>query len=762
MRHVIRLNNPSKSIYELGRDFRGESPDGEQISFTNYYMQVGEKPFYGISGEFHFSRYAPEYWEDELIKMKAGGVNVVSTYIFWNHHEEAEGVFNFEGRRNLRRFVELCRRHNLYVIVRIGPFDHGEVRNGGFPDWLYGKPFEPRAINDGFLACVKKLYCQIHAQLDGLYYRQGGPIIAAQMDNEYMHSAAPWEYTTGISNEWISHGDEGDTYMLRLRDLARETGIDAPFYTCTGWGGAATPKELMPLWGGYAFRPWLFYSHTGSHPATEEYIYRDNHNNAVPATYNFEPFYEPESKPYLCCEMGGGMTCCYYYRFQLPYESVDAMANIKLGSGCNMLGYYMYHGGTNPTGETVQFLNEAQVPKLSYDYQAPLGEFGQVRRSYNRLRVLHYFTQACTDILCRAKTFLPENSQSIEPEDTRTLRWAVRATEQGQGFVFLNNYQDHAETVDKRDEELSIELPGRTVAMGPIDIAAGENCILPFNLEICGIPLDWALAQYITSILHGGEATAFFFIPDGMSGRYCFAEGVTVSSASDGVRAAGRVVDVPTAESSFAAAYGDLRVTVVTLTRAQSEEFYVVDTPLGEAAVLTKAAVLQEEEGIRLEHDANRLSVSVYPAGALAGRLTQPPEMLGLFALYTLEKPAYPSEVAIRQVGKSRYLIDMPDIPEEAKQTLLQITYHGDIGSAFIDGKMISDNFANGAPWEIGLREHAKRLKEHPLTLYISPLREGSTVNVESVMAGRKEEAGRLHAGLDAVSLKHVYEWSIS
>lgn len=81
----------------------------------------------------------------------------------------------------------------------------------------------------------------------------------------------------------------------------------------------------------------------------------------------------------------GGMNVYYPYRFQLPYESVAALSQVKSGSGCNFLGYYMYHGGTHPRGKTVPYMNECDVPKFSYDYQAPLGEFGQVRLSYHQL-----------------------------------------------------------------------------------------------------------------------------------------------------------------------------------------------------------------------------------------------------------------------------------------------------------------------------------------------------------------------------------------
>ena len=131
---------PEKKIYPLGENFRGRSASGEELAFTNYYMTRNGRPFFGVSGEFHFSRMSDARWEDELIKMKLCGLNIVSTYVLWNHHEEEEGVFDFSGRRDLRKFVSLCKKHGLYVILRVGPFAHGEVRNGGLPDWLTGSP----------------------------------------------------------------------------------------------------------------------------------------------------------------------------------------------------------------------------------------------------------------------------------------------------------------------------------------------------------------------------------------------------------------------------------------------------------------------------------------------------------------------------------------------------------------------------------------------------------------------------------------------
>ncbi len=126
---------PETGFFHLG----GVSKTGNSLSVNSRYVTKNSVPWLPVMGEFHFARYPEAYWEEEILKMKAGGVQVVSTYIFWIHHEEIEGQFDWSGQRNLRHFVELCGKHGMYVVARIGPWDHGEVRNGGFPDWLLAK-----------------------------------------------------------------------------------------------------------------------------------------------------------------------------------------------------------------------------------------------------------------------------------------------------------------------------------------------------------------------------------------------------------------------------------------------------------------------------------------------------------------------------------------------------------------------------------------------------------------------------------------------
>ena len=743
-------HNREKEIYALSNHFGGTSPNKDELSFTNYYMEINHKPFFGISGEFHFSRCSDIYWEDEILKMKMGGINVISTYIFWIHHEEQEGKFCFAGRRDLRKFILLCKKHGMYVIVRIGPFDHGEVRNGGFPDWLYGKPFEARMLNKGFLYYTKRLYDRLAKEMEGLYYKDQGPIIAAQIDNEYEHSSAPWEITTGVSNEWVFVGNEGDAYMLELKKMAQESGIIVPFYTCTAWGGAAAPsKEMMPLWGGYAYRPWIFYSHKGEHPATGEYIYRDHHNNEIPKTYNFEPGYPPESVPYACCEMGGGMTCSYHDRFLLPYESVDAMANIKMASGCNFLGYYMYKGGTNPKGEQGGFLNESQMPKLSYDYQAALGEFGQIRDSYKRLKLLHLFASSFESDLCTMQTALPGGAEQIAPEDTDTLRFAVRYNKNG-GFLFINNFQDHVETKVKTEECVTVITKGGEITFKSLSLATGENCILPFHMQIEGRILKYATVQPITKLCLDGAYYYFFFTPEGMEGKYVWENGEEIKIPGQPIH-------------SYRLEEDEKVIHLVTLSRKMAMDFYKANQNGNDMVLITDMAVLQDEYGIRFETGNCENRILAMPDGILENiEKTGKTVVQSKYPLFTEyryrveEKP--PVKLLAKQTGPTRYCIDLPgNLMESVKDAILKIDYTGDIGQAFINGEMISDNFCSGGIWEIGLKEFADSLKEHPLTIYITPIKKGVHVNVESAMAARMEQVDGITGMLHNVSIAWVY-----
>ncbi|EPS63795.1 beta-galactosidase, partial [Genlisea aurea] len=93
-----------------------------------------------ISGSIHYPRSTPDMWPDLIQKSKDGGLDVIETYIFWNLHEPLRGQYDFEGRKDLVKFVKLVHEAGLYVHLRIGPYVCAEWNYGGFPIWLHFIP----------------------------------------------------------------------------------------------------------------------------------------------------------------------------------------------------------------------------------------------------------------------------------------------------------------------------------------------------------------------------------------------------------------------------------------------------------------------------------------------------------------------------------------------------------------------------------------------------------------------------------------------
>ena len=150
----------------------------------DFYLN-GEK-FQIISGAIHYFRVVPEYWQDRLLKLKAMGCNTVETYIPWNFHEPRKGQFDFEGIKDIERFVRTAQEIGLYVILRPTPYICGEWEFGGLPSWLLKEDgMRLRCNYAPYLKHVMDYYDELMARLVPLQITNGGPVIMMQVENEY-------------------------------------------------------------------------------------------------------------------------------------------------------------------------------------------------------------------------------------------------------------------------------------------------------------------------------------------------------------------------------------------------------------------------------------------------------------------------------------------------------------------------------------------------------------------------------------------------
>jgi hypothetical protein len=726
----------------------GTRANGDRVGVNSYCLEFNGKPWLPAMGEFQYSRYAPELWEQELLKIKAGGIGIVATYVFWIHHEEEEGVFDWSGRRDLRRFVQLCAKHGLWIAVRIGPFCHGEVRNGGLPDWLYGRALRVRSNDPQYLAYVRRLYREIGRQLHGTMFQDGGPVVAIQYENEFMDSAAPWETTQNPAMMYTPKGSDGIGHVRMLKKLADEAGIVVPLKTCTGWGESpVAPAEFIPVFGGYAFYAWL--DDPKQQQPTDFFLFRDAHGRG-------SPNYETKDAPYACCELGGGMQVFYKNRPIVPPESVEAMHVAQLGSGANLMGYYVYHGGSNPIGKR-SFLNEHRCPRISYDFQAPLSEYGVRRPHYGLLRRQCLFLDAFGDRLAPMTVFLPDSNASIRPADTKKVRWSVRAKD-GAGFVFLHNYQDHVELRDHDNVFFDVKTGGEVLHLPPggagLSLKKGGAAILPFNFAMDDVLLKSASVQPITRIEHGGAAHYFFFAPDGFPAVYAFdASTFTALTLRKATRKDVGTQAIVTVQPgmdgllTFTTRSGGT-VQVSTLTDAQSRQFWQGKVAGRERVFLSEAGLLFNRGKLELyQRGSAQMDVAVCPA---IGRAKEPGRD-GVFQRHVAKATPRRVTVTVKQIDDGKFSVRIPrDAMRGLDELFLQIDYTGDTGSAYLDGELIADNFGNSTPWEIGIKRFSPRICETELILVITPQDNALRVTYTSMaamsVAVDKDKTAAVHA----------------
>jgi len=746
--YTLDLDVPVPPVRRGQLDLGGRSVTGHEVTVNNRYIELDGRPFVPVVGEFHFSRYPAAHWDEAIRQMQAGGINVIATYVFWNMHERQEGVFDWSGDRDLRRFLELCARHHVWAMVRMGPFCHGEIRNGGIPDWIYGRPVEIRSNDPGYLAYADRLYGEIARQMQGMLFKDGGPVIGVQLENEYQHSAAPWEITyPGAVREFTvadrdvdvtfiqitanekrnPYAGEGRDHMATLKRLARRHGIDVPLYTATGWGNAAIVDHgSIPVTAGYPYPFWA------PRATSRFYLYRDLRREPDYAPVSFNP----DDYPSIPAELGGGISITYARRPIVPPESLPPLIVRTLGSGSNGIGYYMYHGGSNPVIDGHFFHEQSGgLNRINYDYQAPIGEFGQMRLHHRSLRLLHLFLQSFGAPLAPLPTILPPHTAALAPDDVTQLRYAVRA-DGDRGFVFMHNFQDQVATPDLTGLRLhfthprgALEIPRR----GTFTLRSGTSAILPFNLDLAGHLLRSATVQPLTELRAPDGVHHVFVAFDGLPSELVFAGNLPFNAeGADVTHEDGLTMVRGPSDQAFRFHAGDRHYLVLPYARALTA-FRPDETRL----FFSDADLFAGAAGVELRTIGTpHADLLVYPATAVEprsnrGALTRLPTtdagMTGWRITFESLKPT----VTVTRSGPRRMILSLRDGLQGASDLWVRVPYLGDRALAFIGGELVADHFCQGLPWDIGLRKFESRLAHEDLVFVFHPLLRNATYLVD-------------------------------
>jgi hypothetical protein len=446
------------------------------ISYDAKSFTIGEKRVFLNIASIHYFRMPKQEWREVLVKAKLAGMNCIDTYFAWNVHEPQEGQWNFEGDNDCGAFLDLCAELGLWVIARPGPFICAEWDFGGFPYWLKTKENIRFRINDEvYLHYVNRYFDQIGAIISARQITKGGSVILVQVENEY---------------GYLADDASGKLYMNSLRDGLLDRGIDVPLITCEG--GAEGTIEGANFWSGANghYEKLMLKQPDAPKIVTEFWTGWFEHWGAPSATQKTPELYEKR------------------------------MMEI-IRAGFDGISHYMFFGGTNFGGYGGRTVGSSDIFMVtSYDYDAPLSEYGRVTPKYRMSKKISLFATALGQLLLE--------SEPIENGEARSgsgLRLQGREWN-GQKIWF-------AESLKEEKEGFSITLEkGRTI---PVSIRPGQIVPVIDRLEV-GSGLQLTCGGFlIGNDIIGGVRTLILAGEDGQRSHIQFESDQSIQYSSDGI-----------------------------------------------------------------------------------------------------------------------------------------------------------------------------------------------------------------------------------
>ena len=304
------------------------------------------QPFVVKAAEVHYPRIPRPYWEHRIQMCKALGMNTLCLYVFWNIHEQREGQFDFTGNNDVAEFCRLAQKNGMYVIVRPGPYVCAEWEMGGLPWWLLKKKdIRLRERDPYFMERVKIFEQKVGEQLAPLTIQRGGPIIMVQVENEYG-----------------SYGED-KPYISEIRDCLRSIyGKELSLFQCD-WSSNFEKNGLDDL-------TWTMNFGTGANIDQQFRRLGELRPNA----------------PKMCSEFWSGWFDKWGARHETrPAKDMVEGMDEMLQKGISF-SLYMTHGGTS-FGHWAGANSPGFAPDVtSYDYDAPINEYGQATPKFWELR----------------------------------------------------------------------------------------------------------------------------------------------------------------------------------------------------------------------------------------------------------------------------------------------------------------------------------------------------------------------------------------
>jgi hypothetical protein len=534
-----------------------------------------------------------------------------------------------------------------------------------------------------------------------------------------------------------------------------------PYYTVTGWDQTLYPSgEVTPVFGGYPDEPWA--TSTKELPPKETYAFRFDTRVSgdlgaqTRASHQGTAETDIDRTPFLGAEYGAGLPAMYRRRTLVSADDIASMLPVQLGSGVNLMGYYMFHGGRNPvSGTTLEESTKSggynDVPAINYDFNAPLGPDGQQRPVLAALRPFHWFLHDFGARLAPMTVRKPD----VVPKDPAELgppRWSVRSRGDA-AFLFYDGHIRQYPTPGREQVRFAVKLPGGTVTLPrkPVDLPAGAYFAWPVNFDMDGHRLTYATAQPLAKLDNG---TWVFAAHDGVPVEFAFgdtARGCVQAGRAHVDEGNGAVV-VDGIQPSLDAAFtlrcpGAKPLTVLVLSQTQARQS-AIGAFQGQRRLVLSDAQAYFDSGRLVLRSAGQPHVraAIYPPTTLTGAGRE-----GLFQVFDTTLPARDVAVTVKplrdaqparpvRIGGNANAAAQPD-PEafgasaawlldvaasnrskDVDSLLLDIDFTGDVARLFDGTRMVDDWYYNGQRWQFDLGNLPSK-RQGPLTLTVLPLR---------------------------------------
>lgn len=721
------------------------------ISIEKDYLTIDDKPVFIFGGDFNYTRTKRRNWKDRIQKMKAAGMNTITFYITWAFHEPEKGSWNWSGDHDLAHFIDLIHAEGMWVIARLGPFVHGEWRNGGLPLWVMDELGEKvRTNSPEYLELGRKWYEKVLSIVMPRLITKNGPIIMLQLENE-LGSA-------GSKGDDIARGstdpEENAKHVLYYHNIINEHGADVPIIDINKIPGKDQMKNLVDTSGSYVTS---CFGREGEFPqmSTEKW---DNHKH-----------------PRISIETMGGMFVRYFdwpaYKHTRGYqgpivkpEYIEAITYHHIAEGHNGINYYVF-----TDGQHCENGGEKMLPDRDMNFQAPITVAGTLRESYRMVKRIGWFLRSFEQNILKSHPkqgwvnavsygrphpgtgaqgdLFESYHKEADPipefiNHVKKVECLGRATTglnlSESNFAFLLNTKVHGsqwqrdirlvtdssgipcEVCQEYPEVIQLSLPPQRNKCLPFFVRLAEGSFLEYST---GELLD--LRKYengIQVIIHADAdemiETSLVLPHKGKIEKTGEAAAIWQSPNTL------QIVSTPGPDLQIITIHSETDIRLVVMERNLAGEVWDVESPSGTLVAASNMRLLQSsvkngKTQIRVQTDEKDFDFFLLtPAKpCLSGPFTVIDEVYdpesGLYRASGSVKMPEPKIVFSKKKDKASFIWEAditPDMLSGLRDLVLYAEYEGTLAKAYLDGKLISDHaYGSYLFWEIALGDWAEK-----------------------------------------------------